>query len=104
MNYRQIASLIMVVGCTLVGSACSKTNFTTIPAPAAALVEKQNDGTRLLCFVDNVEVNEFTQSKFGPNDIKSINVLRPSATNNLVDTYGPKAKNGVILVTTKNGR
>ena len=104
MNYRRLTVLILVVGSSFLGSACSKTNLAILPAPPTALVDKQSEDTRPLYFVNNVEVKDFKQAKIGPNDIESVNVLKPSATNDLVSTYGPKAKNGVIFVTTKNGK
>ncbi|WP_097130143.1 hypothetical protein [Spirosoma fluviale] len=104
MNYRQLTGLTLVIGSSFLGSACSKTNLVIPAAPTAALVNKQGEDSRPLFFVNNVEVKDFKQAKIGPNDIESINVLKPSATNDLVSTYGPKAKNGVIFVTTKRAK
>ena len=104
MNHRRLLLLILVAGSSFIGSACSKTNLGMPPAPTTALVDKQSDDTRPLCFVNNIEVQDFKQAKLDPNDIKSVNVLKPSATNDLVGIYGPKAKNGVIFVTTKSSK
>lgn len=101
MNCRQLIALILLVSSSFWGSGCSKKNLAIPVAPTTALVGNQPEDTRPLYFIDNLEVSDLKQAKINPNDIKSINVLKPSAENNLVSIYGPKAKNGVIFVTTK---
>ncbi|GAB3226850.1 hypothetical protein GCM10027423_63880 [Spirosoma arcticum] len=57
-----------------------------------------------LVVVDGVVFDDVMKLKISPNDIESMTVLRSSSTNNLVDTYGPKAKDGVILVSTRRSK
>ena len=102
MNYRQLTGLILGVSSCFIGSACSKTNLAVPAAPTVTIGGKQSEETRPLYFVNNVEVQNFKQ--VSPNAIESVNVVKPTATNDLVSTYGPKAKNGIIFVTLKKGK
>lgn len=101
MNNRRLIALTLVVSAAFLGNACSKATLGVPPAPTTALVEKQGDDIRPLCFVDSVEVTDFKQAKLDPNTIESINVLNPLDKKELVRVYGLKAKNGVIFVSTK---
>ena len=56
------------------------------------------DGGKPLYIVDGVEAPNNDISTFNPNDIQSIEVLKNASATAI---YGPKAKYGVILITTK---
>jgi TonB-linked SusC/RagA family outer membrane protein len=67
-------------------------------------------GTQPLYIIDGVQFNNridgsFTQNNplafLNPNDIESIEVLKDGASASI---YGAQAANGVVLITTKNGR
>jgi TonB-dependent SusC/RagA subfamily outer membrane receptor len=49
--------------------------------------------------VDGIEVENFKHTSINPYDIESISVLKDSSA---VKTYGEKAKNGVVIITSKN--
>jgi hypothetical protein len=100
MNKRHLIALTLVMAAAFLDSACSKANLGIPPAPATALVEKQSDDSRPLVFVDSVEV-DLKKDKLDPDNIKSVNVLGMSYKKELVSTYGQRARNGVIFVTTK---
>lgn len=58
-----------------------------------------SDGEKPLMIIDGKEVeDETTMNDIDPNHIKSVEVLKGDAA---VKKYGEKAKNGVILITTK---
>ncbi|MGD0340749.1 MAG: TonB family protein [Bacteroidales bacterium] len=61
-----------------------------------ALAETPNS----LIIIDGVQSDTKTLNGINPNDIASISVLKDESATAL---YGEKGKNGVILVTTKNG-
>lgn len=52
-----------------------------------------------LYIVDGIEVENFKHTSINPYDIESISVLKDSSA---VKTYGEKAKNGVVIITSKN--
>jgi TonB-dependent SusC/RagA subfamily outer membrane receptor len=52
-----------------------------------------------LILVDGIPVNSFND--IDPNDVENISVLKDAST---AAIYGSRASNGVILVTTKNGK
>jgi hypothetical protein len=96
-----------LIGCFAFSlTGCSKVSNGIPPAPTANRFLKGADGPPLW-LVDNVEISDpqliRARSINSPNDIKSISVLSPSLTNDLVSLYGPKAKNGVVLVVTTKG-
>lgn len=67
-------------------------------------------GTQPLYIIDGVQFNSridggFTQNNplafLNPNDIESIEVLKDAASSSI---YGAQAANGVVLITTRNGK
>jgi TonB-linked SusC/RagA family outer membrane protein len=54
-----------------------------------------------LIVVDNVPVNVSFLAEMNPNDIESVNILKGA---NAAALYGSDASNGVIIVTTKQGK
>ena len=54
-----------------------------------------------LYIMDGIAVGSNVMSRFNPNDIESITVLKDAASTSI---YGARAANGVILITTKKGR
>ena len=54
-----------------------------------------------LYIMDGIAVSSSVMSRFNPNDIESITVLKDAASTSI---YGARAANGVILITTKKGR
>lgn len=54
-----------------------------------------------LILIDNVEVSASDLAKFHPDDIASFSILKDATATAL---YGARGANGVILVTTKEGR
>lgn len=52
-----------------------------------------------LYIVDGIEVENFKHTSLNPYDIESISVLKDSTA---AEIYGEKAKNGVVIITTKN--
>jgi TonB family protein len=52
-----------------------------------------------LFIVDGIEVENFSHTSLNPEDIESISVLKDSSA---IKTYGEKAKNGVVIITSKN--
>lgn len=73
-----------------------------------SLMEGMNDGTPLYV-IDGVPVNSFTSPLTGtntlaeidPSTIESVEVLKDAAS---AAIYGSRASNGVILITTKQGK
>lgn len=54
----------------------------------------------ILVLIDGVEKPEMPLNEIDPNSIASISILKDKSA---IEQYGVKAKNGVILVTTKQG-
>jgi TonB family protein len=52
-----------------------------------------------LFIVDGIEVENFSHTSLNPEDIESISVLKDSTA---TEIYGEKAKNGVVIITSKN--
>lgn len=52
-----------------------------------------------LVFIDGIKAADDAMSRIDPNTIESISVLKDASATKL---YGAKAKNGLILITTKN--
>lgn len=104
MNYGRLTVLALVTASGLLAGACSKATLVVPPVPTTALVEKQTDFPPMLFFVDSVEVADIKQAKLDPNNIKAIHVLGVAQKEELVRTYGQRAKNGVVFVTTKKGK
>jgi TonB-dependent SusC/RagA subfamily outer membrane receptor len=58
-----------------------------------------SDAEKPLMIIDGKEAeDETSMNDIDPNHIKSVEVLKGDAA---VEKYGEKAKNGVILITTK---
>ena len=57
-------------------------------------------GNNPMLLLDGVPVDLSFLSSINPNDVKDINVLKGTSA---AAIYGPDARNGVIVVTTKNG-
>lgn len=104
MNYGRLTILALVTASGLLVGACNKATFGVPPAPTTALVEKQTGRQPVLFFVDSVEVADIKQAKLDPSNIKAIHVLGVAHKEELVRTYGQRAKNGVVFVTTKTGK
>lgn len=69
----------------------------------AIVIKGIDSGYTLLYLLDGKEISDL--SKVNPNDIESINVIKPQDNdkkNALMLMYGPKAENGVILIKTKD--
>lgn len=96
--------LAALVGCFAFSFiACNKQSNGIPPVPTTNTFLKGANGPPLW-LVNNVEVvspYEKSSLKIKPDNIQSVTVLSPASENNLVSRYGPKAKNGVILVVTK---
>lgn len=60
-----------------------------------------NASTTPLYVVDGVPVNSDFVNNLNPNDIDSFSILKDAAT---VSKYGSRGANGVILITTKQGK
>lgn len=60
------------------------------------MIREKNSGNNPLFIVDGKEVDELTS--VNPNDIQSVSVLKDKSA---IAIYGPKAANGVVVVTTK---
>ena len=102
LKHAVFATLIGCFALSFIG--CSKMSNGIPPVPTATKFLRGADGPPLL-LVDNVEVanpNEKGSFKVSPDDVQSITVLSPASTSDLVNRYGPKGKNGVVLVATKN--
>lgn len=54
-----------------------------------------------LYVIDGVQTREHLSTILNPNDIESIQILKDAASASI---YGTKASNGVIIITTKQGR
>src|SRR3546814_7251917 len=54
-----------------------------------------------LILIDNVEVSTHDLSRMHPDDIQSFSILKDATATAL---YGARGANGVILVTTKEGK
>ncbi|GAB3745306.1 hypothetical protein [Spirosoma pomorum] len=106
MRIKYITSVVLTACTCLCFTACNKAGSGIVPvAPLQMTINDQpHSKIKPLIVVDGVVFDDVIKLKVSPNDIKSMTVLRSSATNNLVDTYGPKAKDGVILVSTKKSK
>lgn len=60
-----------------------------------------NASTTPLYVVDGIPVNSQFINNLNPNDIASFSILKDAAT---VSKYGSRGANGVVLITTKNGK
>ncbi|QII45787.1 TonB-dependent receptor [Flagellimonas oceani] len=60
-----------------------------------------NASTTPLYVVDGVPVNSDFINNLNPNDIESFSILKDAAT---VSKYGSRGSNGVVLITTKQGK
>ena len=60
---------------------------------------KSGDSINAIFFVDGVEKDSKTIDKIDPKDIKEVRVFKGQEA---VEQYGSKAKEGIILITTKN--
>ncbi|UBZ15203.1 TonB-dependent receptor [Flagellimonas marinaquae] len=60
-----------------------------------------NASTTPLYVVDGVPVNSEFINNLNPNDIESFSILKDAAT---VSKYGSRGANGVVLITTKQGK
>ena len=58
-----------------------------------------SENSNVLLYVVNGTISENSISSLNPNDIKFINILKPTEA---AAIYGEKGKNGVILIQTKN--
>ncbi|WP_052503475.1 SusC/RagA family TonB-linked outer membrane protein [Lacinutrix sp. Hel_I_90] len=56
---------------------------------------------RPLFVIDGVPVDSFSFSGINPNDVESVTVLKDAAS---AAAYGNRGANGVIIITTKNGK
>ena len=107
MKLRRIV-LTLLLGCFAFGFiSCSKESNGISPAPTANRFLKGADGPPIW-IVDNVEIGVLIPNQKDsrsrlpkPADIESMTVLSPASTSDLISRYGPNAKNGVFLLTTK---
>ena len=64
------------------------------------IIDLDTDGDKApLIYIDGKKANRKAMDKLSPSDIESVDVLKGDAA---MDNYGKKAKNGVILITTKD--
>lgn len=85
-------------GLNLISSSGTPGNTNSIAIRGAASIQNNQ---RPLVIVDGVPINESQFSALNANDIKSVNVLKNAEASSI---YGSRAANGVISVTTKNGK
>ncbi len=60
-----------------------------------------NQNSTPLYVVDGVPVDPTNVNQINPNDIQNVSILKDAAT---ASRYGSRAANGVVLITTKQGR
>ena len=103
MKLRLITAIVLTACSCLFFTACYKEGSGITPSEPLHLTinEKSYSEAKPLVLIDGVEIDDIKKVKINPSDIKSMTVLKSSPTNNLVDTFGIKAKDGVILVSTK---
>lgn len=63
--------------------------------------ESANSSANPLIIVDEKMISKDEFAKMNPENIRSINILKDKSASTL---YGSKAKDGVIIITTKNGK
>ena len=94
---------------TISGGPGGGGNSVTIRGYNSLSIENTRRLSNPLWVIDNVPVADFTSpitgtnsiAEIDPNDIETITVLKDAASASI---YGSRAANGVILVTTKQGR
>ncbi len=106
MRIKYVTSVVLTACTCLCFTACNKAGSGIVPIAALQMTinDQPHSKSKPLIVVDGVVFEDVMKLKINPNDIESMTVFRSSATNNLVDTYGPKAKDGVILVSTKRSK
>ncbi|GAB3887551.1 hypothetical protein [Spirosoma agri] len=106
MKLRHIIPVALTACSFLHLTACHKAGWEiTTPRPLEIVInEKPHHTIKPLILVDGTEIENVTKGTLNPDDIESVSVLQSNSANNLVDMYGPKAKDGVILVSTKAKR
>lgn len=104
MRYSQIIYITLTAFFCLGFISCSKHNLVVAPTVVTVDGQAHYFSVKPLILVDGVEVDDVRKAGITPNDFKIIHVLKPNSTNYLVEIYGPKAKNGVISVSTLKKR
>lgn len=106
MRLGHITSVVLTAGSCLYFTACNRESLgLTLPEPLHITINEQRHfDAKPLILLDGVAIDDFTKLKINPADVASMTVLKPDSANNLVDTYGPKAKDGIILVSTRRSK
>jgi len=72
--------------------------FEVIKEEDSKIVFHNSNNTNPLIFIDGKEVEKSKMNELDPNKIESVSVLKGESA---IEKYGKKAKDGVILITTK---
>ncbi|WP_461111946.1 hypothetical protein [Spirosoma jeollabukense] len=106
MVLKHITSVVLTAGSCLYFTACHKEESGITPSKPFHITinDQRHFNVKPLVLIDGIAIDDPTKVKINPADIASMTVLKSDSTNNLVDTYGPKAKAGVILVSTRRNK